>query len=139
MNALSRPIARIVSISALALALGACHRPPETPVESPSESTTETTRDPSIEANEIFSTRCTPCHGSTGGGDGPASAGLSPHPRNFHDDTWQASVTDQHIDQIIQFGGAAVGKSPAMPANPDLVGRDAVVAALRARVRSFRQ
>jgi mono/diheme cytochrome c family protein len=63
------------------------------------------------EADQIFVSRCTPCHGSTGGGDGPASASLNPHPRNFHDKTWQASVNDEHIFKIIQYGGAAVGKS----------------------------
>src|SRR5690242_12139515 len=46
------------------------------------------------EAEEIFSTRCTTCHGPSGRGDGPASAGLSPKPRNYHDKTWQASITD---------------------------------------------
>lgn len=91
------------------------------------------------EATQIFGLRCTPCHGPTGGGDGPASASLSPRPRNFHDAAWQSSVTDEHIERIIQYGGAAVGKSPAMPANPDLAERAAVVAALREHVRSLRQ
>jgi mono/diheme cytochrome c family protein len=89
------------------------------------------------EAQEIFATRCTPCHGSTGGGDGPASAGLTPPPRNFHDKAWQSAVTDDHIEQIIQYGGAAVGKSPAMPSNPDLMNKPEVVAALRQYVRSL--
>jgi mono/diheme cytochrome c family protein len=89
------------------------------------------------EAQQIFSTRCTPCHGMAGGGDGPASAGLTPKPRNFHDADWQKSVTDQYIEQIIQYGGAAVGKSPAMPSNPDLGSKAEVIAALRAHVRSL--
>lgn len=88
------------------------------------------------QAEEIFSTRCTPCHGPRGMGNGPASAALTPPPRNFHDTTWQGAVTDEHIEQIIQFGGAAVGKSPAMPPNPDLVDKP-VVKALRERIRSF--
>lgn len=90
------------------------------------------------QAKEIFSTRCTPCHGPSGGGDGPASAGLTPPPRNFHDATWQGSVTDEHIETIIQYGGAAVGKSPAMPPNPDLADKP-VVKALREHVRSLKQ
>jgi mono/diheme cytochrome c family protein len=90
-----------------------------------------------IEAREIFSTRCTTCHGPTGGGDGPASANLTPKPRNFHDKDWQASVTNEHLTRIIRMGGAAVGKSPAMPANPDLNEKGAVVAALVGQVRSF--
>ncbi len=89
-------------------------------------------------ATQIFATRCTPCHGPTGMGDGPASASLNPHPRNFHDKEWQAKVTDEHIQTIIKVGGAGVGLSPAMPGNPDL-NDPAVVAALRAHIRSFGQ
>jgi mono/diheme cytochrome c family protein len=77
------------------------------------------------------------CHGPNGAGDGPASAGLVPPPRNFQDAAWQKSVTDEHIEKIVQYGGAAVNKSPAMPANPDLMSKPAVVAALRAHVRAL--
>ena len=89
------------------------------------------------EAEEIFSGRCTPCHGPEGRGDGPASAGLTPKPRNFGDRTWQKSVSNEHIENIIQYGGAAVGKSPAMPPNPDLVAKPAVIKALRAHIRTL--
>jgi hypothetical protein len=90
-------------------------------------------------AAQIFSQRCSACHGPNGDGTGPAGTALNPHPRNFHDRTWQSSVTDDHIEQIIQQGGAAVGKSPLMPPNPDLVGKMDVVAALREKVRGFGQ
>jgi mono/diheme cytochrome c family protein len=90
------------------------------------------------EAAELFASRCTTCHGATGEGNGPASQGLNPKPRNFHDGSWQTSVTDTHLDRIIQYGGAAVGKSPGMPPNPDLVGKPEVVAALREHVRSLK-
>ena len=89
------------------------------------------------EAEEIFSTRCMTCHGATGKGDGPASAGLTPRPRNFQDAAWQKSVADEHIEKIIQYGGAAVNKSAAMPSNPDLVAKPATVTALRAHVRQL--
>jgi cytochrome c551/c552 len=89
------------------------------------------------EAETIFSQRCTPCHGPQGAGDGPASAGLTPKPRNFKDAEWQKSVTDDHIIKIIQYGGAAVGKSAAMPPNPDLAEKQPVVAALKNHVRSL--
>ena len=55
----------------------------------------------------------------------------------LQDSAWQKSVSDEYIEQILQYGGAAVGKSPAMPANPDLMSKPAVVAALRAHVRSL--
>jgi mono/diheme cytochrome c family protein len=89
------------------------------------------------EAKEIFTTRCSTCHGPEGMGNGPAGAALNPHPRNFHDKDWQKSVTDDHIIQIIKEGGAAVGKSPAMPPNPDLVSKPEVVSALKDIVRGF--
>jgi mono/diheme cytochrome c family protein len=89
------------------------------------------------EAEQIFKTRCVTCHGPEGAGDGPASAGLTPPPRNFQDPAWQASVTDAHIEQIVQYGGAAVGRSAAMPANPDLMSKPEVVSALRAYVRGL--
>ena len=89
------------------------------------------------EAKKIFAERCTTCHGASGAGDGPASAGLVPKPRNFTSPEWQKAVTDDHLEQIIQYGGAAVGLSPAMPANPDLTSKPAVGAALVQYVRGL--
>lgn len=89
------------------------------------------------EAQQIFSTRCAACHGATGHGDGPGAASLVPKPRNYHDAAWQDSVTDDEIEKAIVYGGAAVGRSPAMVANPDLGSKPAVVAALREIVRNF--
>ncbi len=89
------------------------------------------------EADKIFAERCATCHGARGAGDGPASAGLVPPPRNFQASEWQKSVSDEHIEKIIQYGGAAVGKSPAMPGNPDLISKLEVVAALRAHIRAL--
>lgn len=90
-------------------------------------------------ADELFANRCTPCHGVAGRGDGAASASLTPRPRNFHDPAWQKSVPDEYIEKIIQYGGSAVGKSAAMPANPDLGDKPDVVAALRKKLRAFGQ
>jgi mono/diheme cytochrome c family protein len=90
---------------------------------------------PAEKAKEVFAQRCVPCHGATGQGDGPASATLDPKPRKYIDTEWQASVTDDYLVKIIKYGGAAVGKSAAMPNNPDL--DDAVVASLKDIVRAF--
>lgn len=89
-------------------------------------------------ALEIFAQRCVTCHGAEGKGDGPASAGLAVHPRDFTNAEWQASVTDEHLRKIIMYGGTAVGKSPMMPPNPDLMAKPDVVAALAAHVRSLK-
>jgi mono/diheme cytochrome c family protein len=89
------------------------------------------------EANKIYQTRCVMCHGADGKGDGPAAAALSPRPRSLGDPGWQQSVDDAHIEKILLSGGAAVGKSPLMPPNPDLSGKPDVLRALRQLVRDF--
>ncbi|MFY9341731.1 MAG: c-type cytochrome [Planctomycetota bacterium] len=90
------------------------------------------------EAQAQFDSLCFTCHGATGHGDGPGSGVLNPKPRSFSDPTWQASVTDEHIKKTIVFGGAAVGKSPMMPAQPQLKGKDATLDALVQIVRNFK-
>jgi mono/diheme cytochrome c family protein len=89
------------------------------------------------EAHEMFNTRCAACHGQFGRGDGPGAAGLNPKPRNYADAAWQKTVTDEEIEKAIVYGGAAIGKSPQMVANPDLQAKPGVVAALREKVRLF--
>jgi len=63
---------------------------------------------------------------------------LTPQPRNLRDAAFQTKVDDAYLEKVIQFGGAAVGKSPAMPPNPDLADKPEVLKALRAHVRSLR-
>lgn len=92
---------------------------------------------PNDEAEARFSSLCVSCHGVDGKADGPTAQALSPRPRAFTEAAWQLSVSDQAIAEIIVKGGAAVGKSPLMPANPDLAEKPEVVKALVARVRSY--
>lgn len=94
--------------------------------------------DAAAAAMEVFSSRCTPCHGPKGAGDGPASAGLTPKPASFASAEWQAKVTDEHIEKLILYGGSAVGKSAAMPPNPDLEAKPEVIKALRSYIRSLK-
>jgi hypothetical protein len=49
---------------------------------------------------------------------------------------WQKSLTDEQIRKAIVYGGAAVGKSPLMPALRDLEGKPELDELL-AVVRSF--
>lgn len=77
------------------------------------------------------------CHGQSGKGDGPGAAALNPKPRDYTNAEWQKTVTDDEIAKIIVQGGAAVGKSPNMPANPDLASKPQVVQGLVKVVRSF--
>ena len=89
------------------------------------------------EARAFFAARCVPCHGESGRGDGPTGKVIDPHPRNFTDRAWQASVTDAHIEKVILEGGPSVGKSPLMPAHGDLGSNRALLAAMRGVVRDF--
>ena len=66
----------------------------------------------------------------------PGLRRAQPEAAQLHRPTWQKSVTDEQIKKTILYGGAAVGKSPAMPANPDLDGKPELDG-LVAMVRSF--
>lgn len=88
-------------------------------------------------AREVFNSRCSACHGTSGKGDGPGAAALNPKPRNYTDKAWQSTVTDEQIKKTIIYGGAAVGKSPIMPSSPDLDSKPEVVEGLVKIVRGF--
>jgi mono/diheme cytochrome c family protein len=89
------------------------------------------------DASAIYRTRCAACHGIRGDGKGPSAPQLKPQPRDYTDPQWQKTVTDEHIERAILEGGAAVGKSVAMPPHPDLKGRPDVVTDLRQMIRDF--
>lgn len=90
-------------------------------------------------AKALFQSKCVVCHGSTGTGDGPGAAALNPKPRAFADGAWQTAVTDEQIENVILMGGAAAGKSPAMPGNPDLQAKPELVKELVKLVRGYKQ
>jgi cytochrome c553 len=90
------------------------------------------------EGKKQFIGRCASCHGMEGKGDGPGSVTLNPKPRNYTDQEWQKSVTDEQIEKTIMYGGAAVGKSPVMPASPELQSKPEVVTALVKVIRGFK-
>ena len=95
--------------------------------------------DPAADARKLFSTKCVVCHGDHGAGDGPGAAALNPKPRAFSDATWQASVPDEQLKKTIVEGGASVGKSAAMPGNPELADKSDEVTALVKIVRDFKK
>lgn len=63
-----------------------------------------------------YETLCVGCHGISGKGDGPAAAALNPKPRNYTDKKYMGTMKDEDIFKITKEGGAAVKKSPLMPA-----------------------
>jgi mono/diheme cytochrome c family protein len=65
---------------------------------------------------EKYNQICASCHGPSGKGDGPAAAALDPKPRNLSDPKYVSTLSDEQIFKTVKEGGAAVGKSPLMPA-----------------------
>jgi cytochrome c553 len=89
------------------------------------------------QAEQMFATVCATCHGMDGTGKGPAAESLNPKPRNYTDQAWQSSVTDDQIKEIIVKGGQAVGKSPMMPGQPQLKDNPEVLDGLVSVIRGF--
>jgi hypothetical protein len=75
-------------------------------------------------APRVYAERCSTCHGASGRGDGLAGRSLDPRPRDFANPAWQESISDERIRLTIREGGRAAGRSPLMPAHPDLSVRD---------------
>lgn len=96
-------------------------------------------QDATSKAQQIWQTRCANCHGTFGAGDGPGSLALDPKPRSFQAPSWQAGVDDSRIKQVIVNGGASVGLSTNMAANPDLDGKDEVLDALVLKIRMLQK
>jgi mono/diheme cytochrome c family protein len=140
---------RCPELSWLVLALSAaafcsCNREPKASVEVVARPALAETavvpfkRDPALEARQIFDRKCSVCHGASGHGDGPGSAALNPKPQSFSDAAWQSKVTDDEIGRAILGGGLAVGRTAAMPPNPDLQSKPEVVRELVNLLRAFK-
>jgi len=52
----------------------------------------------------IYETRCAPCHGTEGRGDGPAAAGLEPKPRNLRDPEFWRGRTPAQLRLVVKLG-----------------------------------
>jgi mono/diheme cytochrome c family protein len=87
----------------------------------------------------IFATNCASCHGEKGAGDGPIAAGLpaDQKPRNLQGSDMKFATTDAKFKELMKKGGAAVGLSMLMPAQPGL--SDADVDNLLAYVNSLKK
>ena len=84
--------------------------PPPVPAPKPVASTP----DPAGGAAD-YATFCATCHGPTGDADTPMAENLDPRPARHSDGHIMNGLSDDYLFQVIQEGGAAVGKSPLMP------------------------
>ena len=146
---MKKPWAPLAVLSAVLAIAAGCSKSEEPKTESHTSSTTPHSETVATEpaksdtapdlkkANELFVSRCVTCHGPEGKGNGPGALTLNPKPRNYHDKEWQARVTDEDIKKTILYGGAAVGKSPIMPASPDLDSKPQLLDGLVSIVRGF--
>jgi mono/diheme cytochrome c family protein len=82
----------------------------------------------------LFDNTCASCHGPTGRGDGPMSAGLNPKPRDLGDKSYVSTLSDEEIARTIKMGGSMKGM-PQMPSHPQF--NDDDLAALVAYIRSI--
>ena len=62
----------------------------------------------------LYKEYCAQCHGFTGKGDGPAASGLDPKPA-IHANIPFEKIPIEYLYNVINHGGAAMGKSPNMP------------------------
>jgi mono/diheme cytochrome c family protein len=136
MSKLRNTLIAICSIGIFVACKGEQKSAPAT--SEPAADTPTAAAGPDAQAKKVFKAKCVVCHGDGGAGDGPGSASLDPKPRAFASADWQGSVTDDHIKKAIVQGGAAVGKSAAMPANPELRSKPEVVDELVKIIRGFK-
>lgn len=85
----------------------------------------------------LYRQQCAGCHGRKGDGNGPMARRLPVRPANYTTQAWQESVSDAEIRAIVVKGGAAVGKSPLMPAHPALAKNPKLLKGLVRVIRSF--
>jgi mono/diheme cytochrome c family protein len=62
----------------------------------------------------IYKEYCSQCHGATGKGDGPAASGIEPKPA-IHANIAFDQLPPEYLYNMINHGGAAMGKSANMP------------------------
>jgi mono/diheme cytochrome c family protein len=60
----------------------------------------------------LYITRCSPCHGAEGRGDGPGAVAIEPKPRNFRDPEFWRTRTEAQIRDTILKGKPGTLMSP---------------------------
>lgn len=79
----------------------------------------------------IYKAHCTPCHGTTGEGNGPRAIELKIKPRNHTQASYMSTRTDKQLKNVIRNGGISISKSPLMPAWKDKLSEKQIEALVR--------
>ncbi len=89
-----------------------------------------------VDAAALYTQLCAACHGPEGKGNGPGAAALPVKPADHTNAAVMEKISDAELFKAIKEGGAAVGKSPAMPPWGSTL-RDEQMRALVVYVRSL--
>jgi mono/diheme cytochrome c family protein len=65
-----------------------------------------------LRGQQVFAGHCVVCHGAQADGNGRAAALYNPRPANLR----ESDKNDAYLRLIVRRGGAALGRSAAMPA-----------------------
>jgi high-affinity iron transporter len=60
----------------------------------------------------VYVTRCAPCHGPQGAGDGPAAAAITPKPRNFREPEFWNGRTRAQLLVVVRDGRPGTMMAP---------------------------
>ena len=71
-----------------------------------------TMADAALRGQQVFAGHCVLCHGAQADGNGRAAALYNPRPANLR----ESDKNDAYLGLIVRRGGAALGRSAAMPA-----------------------
>ena len=88
-------------------------------------------------AKQLFSERCSSCHGAEGKGDGPAAVALPPDmkPADLATGKYKFATDEAKFKELLSKGGIGVGLSPLMPMQAGLGDED--IKSLYELVKSF--
>lgn len=64
-----------------------------------------------VRGKALFRSHCVQCHGENADGNGPLAVRFTPRPANIA----ATRRSDDYLVQIVTLGGAALGRSSAMP------------------------
>jgi mono/diheme cytochrome c family protein len=95
-----REVARAAIVVAV-LVSSACDKNVGEPEQTPAG---DVTHGQVVRGQSVYDLRCAPCHGTNGGGDGPAAVAITPKPRNFRDPAFWNGRTAEQLSLVVKHG-----------------------------------